>query len=1237
MRKNKLTLLSLIALLSVSSITLFSCSDNGVDDSATTEDFSSDDIVVGKEDEIGIALPIGKRLAEDGDGDSDTVTTPDVLRGDMGVLLSENDNDTYNIRYVAAFTGDDNLASATFTRDAYTNSKGKTVSASASKVSYIYTSVHNSDSIKWEGDTSVDYTYFMVYTIRNIPASDIFTELSVSLSVTTVSGDTLSATQSANVYGIQGDVSKNVIYEAYPAVEGTYSAIRSSTTITDAVVAPYYATFDGFVATKMGDVIALNVQGGSGSNGAFESCTSMTDITLPDTIQFFGKYAFYRDRALKSMTLPRNLKTIENSNVFGGYGDHFTTLYYNATNYENNSFACITWNMDTIYVSKDVKSLPNYLVSTSNTVNKVVYGGTTAEWNALKTDSNKNNGLFIDNVMCADSKIVTVNFHLNGATLNGDTDTTDDLYITSIISGHAVSNPGKPKKTGQVFKGWYSDAEFNNEYDFATILNVDEGEETKTVDIYAKFEDYPDGSDISTALDLVVNGDAYNVTLTHDIQTFYFKVTAPSDGNKDLYYLKASNVMLNGASSSNDYMFSVYNSDKTTKTATTTTTYTPEKAASYKVFGGTYDDKTILLEPGETVYIAVTAGYASTLSSEDAEFSLDLTVSTVDGDYESDARAYTVGDTLKSKADESAMPFETLTFTAAESKAYCARKILTGYFYGTVLVYHYDNGTFVKDTELSGSTIIGDVNLTAGTTYYIYCSTSNSKITDEKYMSVYVGDMPANYKPSTATALPMDGSEETITVSGFNPRYYTVTPTKDANYGLILNGGTGDYAKKIRVFKSDATAYSDDEVLASVTETGTSSNSYGYGSTTYGGSVEATLALEANKTYVVEVSFNTSYSLPTTNNSFTFKALERDTGDLRTIAYDLTANEDGTFADFSFDSKTDGKWFKFDATQNGYFTLYVDGLSADNTATFKCYNGTSTSVQNSQSNSLAYYVTTSGTATYYFYVETTVAQSDLTLKCVAPDETALGDLTSLVIGSDVTARNVTLTSNCDSAIFKFTSTSTDALYSKFTFVPSVGNISFDWSIIPTSAVASAIDSGKVTEAESASFGSKKLSTSTEYYVVLKNIVLSDTTATLTVTPSVDEIPADGSSVALALSLDSNGTYTMTNNGTARDTSDYWFKFECTESGTYKFYSSSKETSTADPKIYGVYDGIDNAKSSTSMSSTNNDDHAGHSTNRYDYYIEVSLEAGHTYYFKMTPKNYSEQYVEVHVEKVEASA
>ncbi len=56
-----------------------------------------------------------------------------------------------------------------------------------------------------------------------------------------------------------------------------------------------------------------------------------------------------------------------------------------------------------------------------------------------------------------------------------------------------------------------------------------------------------------------------------------------------------------------------------------------------------------------------------------------------------------------------------------------------------------------------------------------------------------------------------------------------------------------------------------------------------------------------------------------------------------------------------------------------------------------------------------------------------------------------------------------------------------------------------------------------------------------------------------------------------------------------------------------------------------------------MSNSYNDDHTGHSSNRYDYYVEVTLEAGHTYYFKMTPKNNVGVDVVVHVEKVEASA
>ena len=1230
MRKNKLTLLSLITMLSVSSLTLFGCG-NEENKESVVENFNDSKVETIK-DEIGQALPIGKRLANEGDGATETA---DTLKSDLGVLLTENDNSTYNIRYVAAFTGNNNLASAYFTRAAYTNSNGKSVAESTTKVSYVYTSINGSSNIKWANESSTDYTYYMVYTVRNIPSSDIFTALNVSLSVTTLGGDILTATQVANVYGIQGDVSKGVTYEEYPTVPGTYSAIRESTDITEAVVAPYYATFDGFVATKVGDVIALNVRGGSGTNGAFEYCSKLENITLPDTIQYIGRYAFSSDSSLKSMTFPRNLTTIEGYSSFG-YNPSFKTLYYNALNLSLSTYV-INCDLDTVYVSKDVQSLPNALINSSKTVGKVVYGGTTAEWNALMTDSNKGNGLFIDNVLCSDSKIVTVNYHLDGGTLDADTDTSDDLYTTEIISGHAITNPGKAKKSGKVFKGWYTTSDYTAEYDFTTIQNVEDDKDTKVVDLYAKFEDYPAGSDIDTALDLVANGTACSVTLTHDIQTYYFKITAPSDGKKDLYYLKASNVKFNGEDSSKDYSLKAYGSDKTTAYSTTYT-YSPEKASSYKVYGSYTGSLTLLLEPGETIYIAATAGSSSTLSDENAEFSFDLSLTTKENDYEGDATVYTVGETLKSKADEKVQSIETMTFTATEDKTYCVQKILTGYFYGTVLVYHYDStGSYVKDVELASTTIIGEMSAVSGTTYYIYCSTTNSEISDTKYMSVLIGDIPSNYKPTTATSLPLDGTETNIPSEGFNKRYYTITPTKAANYGLILNGGSSDYAKMIRVFKKDATDYSSDSnVLISATETGTKSSSYTWGSTSYGGSVEATVALEANVTYVVEFSYNTTSTVSAKDsNAYTFKAVERETGDLKTIAYDLTVSEtDGTFADFAFDSKSTGKWFKYVAKTTGYVTLYVDGLSDGNTAKFTKYSGTSTSIDESQDGAMSAYISTTGTATYYFYVETTTAQTGLTLKSTAVDTTTLGDLSDLTVESETTARSVTLNSKANTLVYKFTSPSTDSLYTKFDFIASAGTVSFDWVISPVKA---ATDSGTAAASSDAVVGTKKLETGKEYYLVLKNIVMSDASATLTVTPSVTELPNDGSTAKLALSLDSDGTYTLTNNGTSRDTSDYWFKFECTESGTYKFYSESESTSTADPKIYGVYDGIDDATNSTSISSTDNDDHPGHSSNKYDYYVEVSLEAGHTYYFKMTPKVYSSYQVVVHVEKVAASS
>lgn len=1214
MKKNKLTLVAISSFLSLGISGLVSCqkeSEGEKESISESFDGEKNEII---NDEIGTAVSFAKKLAnEEG-------STSDTLKSDIGALLIEKDNGTYDIRFVAALTGYSSFKSAKFARAEYTNAAGKTVVGKEAEVSYVYTSVNNADSVKWQTALSSEYTYYMVYSIRNIPETDVFTTFNISLSVTNFSGETIEATQAANVYGLIGDISENVVYTTSVSKTygddgithyGAYADTTSLSTLTTATVAPYVAEFNGFVATKKGVVTELTKR--SSSTGAFESCSSLSTLNLPDTIQYFDVYSFYRCSSLTSMTLPRDLTSVASTNCFS-YGNSWTTLYWNAVAFESND-KLVSWNLDTIYVSKDVKSLPKYFMGYNCTINKIVYEGTTAEWEALKTDDNKGNGLFIDNVICSDSKIVIVNFHADGGTFMSGYETTNDVYEVKIISGKKVANPGRLKKNGMVFMGWYTDNTYTTEFDFETALSVDEGEETKTVDIYGKFEEAPAGTDFASALELTPNAETLaSVEFNADISTWYFKYTNPSNGVKDYYFIKGTNKKLDGESSYADYKIEAIDANQETLSRTSST-ISPENLSSYKVFGSTDSTQVVVIEPGETVYFKVSVYTSSVLNSiaSGSAFTFDIDFYNFEGDSEDDALSYTLGQTQKTEIYESTKRYQTYKFTATESAKVLAQKIYTGYFYGTVLIYHYVDGTYTKDVELSSSTKLGEFDMVSGTTYYVFCSSSNSDTSETKSMSFYIGDFPDNYNAEKATDIASDGSAVKVDTADFGSKYYKVTPSESGDYSIVLTGGSQDYAKTVTVYAAGSTT----EVLASGTETGTTTSSYGWGSTNYGGTLDVVASYEAGKTYIVKVGFTKA---PSSNTEFSFSFVKRTEGDLRGNAIALTnVGETNTCEDLVSVGSTSGKWYSFTPKANGYVTFYVTGLG-DATAALNLYEGTKTKATLSATSGsiTGYFSTTTGTC--YLNVVTSAALESVTIKVVDSDSTTLGDFSSLTAsGITQESKAFAIPSGVTSNAYWFKSIGTDSAALNLAFVASAGTVTFDYTVYSKSLTVKYGSLTIGTEASSDGSLALALDASTEYYFVINNIVFSDSVATLSYVASTTGLPEDGSKPALAYSMtmdETHGTYTY-EPAKVGVSEDLWFKYECTESGTYKFYSSSASTSAADPKIYNVYDGLDNAKAGTYMSDTDDDDSTkGGTSNKYDYYIEASLEAGHTYYFKV---------------------
>ena len=129
----------------------------------------------------------------------------------------------------------------------------------------------------------------------------------------------------------------------------------------------------GSGVTKIGDL-------------AFVNCTSLTSIEIPDSVTSVGAQSFQACESLKDVTLGKGLTSIS-SCMFSG---------------------CSA--LEKIVIPAEVKSIESSAFGDCTKLADVYYGGTVAEWNALKNDgkidSTGNDALFNATIYCTDGIVI---------------------------------------------------------------------------------------------------------------------------------------------------------------------------------------------------------------------------------------------------------------------------------------------------------------------------------------------------------------------------------------------------------------------------------------------------------------------------------------------------------------------------------------------------------------------------------------------------------------------------------------------------------------------------------------------------------------------------------------------------------------------------------------------------------------------------------------------------------------
>lgn len=848
------------------------------------------------EDAIGARVKLGVD-----DGATDLTTTP-AIDAKVGLLVKDGEAaGTKDVRIYAKLNTVAGVTSAYITRKV-TAQDGTAVKAEQTlAVGYAYSSLKGADGIKWFDTTgeapeldeaaTADSPYYIVYTLKDIPEDHLLDLLEVKVGVEAGATNS-SATITCNAVGIEGDQAVNCKFIALTAegYEGEYGAYKDTDLTGPVVIPENYYTYAGPVATFMGKVTALSEKADlTGSYGAFEHFSSITSFTLPATIKYFDSYCFSGCSAITELTLPRDLVTISSPSI---RASGIKTVNYDAINLT--TVSSYFEQSDLVFnVSADVESLPKSLVSAAGSVKQVNYGGTTAEWEALKTEDNAGNGLFIDNVICSDTVVHTVTWHIGEGAIG---ELTGD-YESTVIGGKTAEAPGNPKLTGKRFKGWYLDPEGTTPWDPAATVNDD-------LDIYAIYEDFGPGVSAENPYALTTTGQM-SFEIVEGFDKVYMTYTHPADAAEDWRYIYV------------DDDLSEASDDSPTKWLYT----------KISVYEGTFDEANLIAdvgedtldddstvqevgndggirfkaEPGKTYCLLVDPLGDTTYY--DAWYG-NLVVKFADHVNDDPATCQTIakGTEVEVRQDnyDSASPAVLYKYEAGTSESLALTVGRT--CWSDVTIYDVTdpaNVTSVGNNRgTSDSTIILDAQ--AGHTY-VFAVSFNDVTNEEEHTTLKIVDAPAGSTIGNPAPITLGEAVTTSLLNGHS-EYRTVT-VEDGDYAFLLEGGADSYAKYFVVYDAEGT-----EVIAKTVEEGTSSGWYG---STYGGELLVRSHLAAG-TYTIEIGYNTTSS---TSTMFQFTMSQVADGDYigRPLAVDMEAIATGTYT----------------AKADGFFLTYTPTAAAD--------------------------------------------------------------------------------------------------------------------------------------------------------------------------------------------------------------------------------------------------------------------------------------------------------------------
>lgn len=220
---------------------------------------------------------------------------------------------------------------------------------------------------------------------------------------------------------------------------------------------------------------------------AFFKCSNLTKVIIPEGVTKIGQAAFYGCSQLTSITIPSTITNMDTA-FSGNTALSHVTLTNGISKISSNAFERCTGlteveipasvdqicpfafngctNLKRVLLEKNIKTINVNAFKDCTELNDVKYNGYKTDWEKVRVNNAGN-----DTLTSKVRYLCDINFDLNGGTINGSGTMDKQTVYSNEKLGTASVPTTPPQRTGYDFDGWYTQAEGGTKYTFTEAVS----------------------------------------------------------------------------------------------------------------------------------------------------------------------------------------------------------------------------------------------------------------------------------------------------------------------------------------------------------------------------------------------------------------------------------------------------------------------------------------------------------------------------------------------------------------------------------------------------------------------------------------------------------------------------------------------------------------------------------------------------------------------------------------------